>query len=117
MSNPHPVPFKKTGAAANPNGRPREPWSWSGLIREAMERKNLDGEPIKEAVANALVDKAIQGDVAAIKEIGNRIDGMPVQKNIVAGDDEHPLRIDAADTLNRIYGDDSSGTVHTDSSQ
>jgi len=35
------------------------------------------------------------------------------EKKIFAGDDEHPIHINADATLNKIYG--SSGTMHTDS--
>ena len=69
----------KPGQSGNLKGRPKDAWTWSGLIREAMEKNNLDGEPFRLAVANALLDKAANGDVLAIKEIGNRIDGMPKQ--------------------------------------
>jgi hypothetical protein len=72
------MPFKK-GQSGNPAGRPRGDWTWAGMIRKAMENKNLDGEEIKKGVAEALVAKALDGDVQAIKEIGNRIDGMPQQ--------------------------------------
>lgn len=51
----------------------------ASLYRAALEKKNLDGTPIKVAVADALVDKAMQGDVIAIKELNNRIDGMAKQ--------------------------------------
>lgn len=34
----------------------------------------------KEAVAKRLVDMAIKGDINAIKELANRIEGMPKQQ-------------------------------------
>lgn len=64
----------------NNKGAPKKEWTWAGLIRAAMEKKNLDGEEIKEEVANVLVAKAMDGDVQALKELGNRIDGLPKQQ-------------------------------------
>ena len=47
-------------------------------------------------VANALVQKAIDGDTAAIKEINDRMDGKVPQALI--GDDNHePIRLDVTD--------------------
>jgi len=69
----------KTGAKANPNGRPPKEWTWAGLIKEAMEEMADDGEPIKKKVSKSLMIKALSGDVQAIKEIGDRIDGKPKQ--------------------------------------
>jgi hypothetical protein len=79
MSNPNPLPFKKTGADANPNGRPKREWTWTGLIEDAMQKLGPDKKAVKEAVVASLVAKALEGDVVAIKEIGNRLDGMPQQ--------------------------------------
>lgn len=87
------MPFSKGDPNINRKGAPPKEWTWAGLIRQAMEQKNLDGEPIKKAVSQALVDKAMEGDVQALKEVGNRLDGMPIQKNVVAGDGEEPLMI------------------------
>lgn len=79
MANPHPIPFKKTGADANPNGRPKREWTWAGLIEDAMEKLGPDKKAVKEAVVASLLTKALEGDVVAIKEVGNRIDGLPKQ--------------------------------------
>ncbi|MBX6392553.1 MAG: hypothetical protein IRY96_03695 [Burkholderiales bacterium] len=43
-------------------------------------------------VASKLVDRAIDGDVAAIKEIGDRVDGRPPQA-IVGDDTADPVRM------------------------
>jgi hypothetical protein len=57
------------------------------LMRDAIslalhrEAKAADGTMTKKLVlvASALVDKAIDGDIAAIKEINDRMDGKAVQ--------------------------------------
>jgi len=84
--------FKK-GEIHNPNGRPKKEWTWAGLLRSAMEKNNLDGESIKEEVASVLVAKAMDGDVPALKELGNRLDGLPKQSIEHSGDAEFPLTI------------------------
>lgn len=80
MSNPNPVHKFKKGEVTNPSGRPKREWTWAGLIEDQLEKLGPDKKPVKEAVAAILVTKALEGDVVAIKEVGNRIDGMPTQK-------------------------------------
>ena len=84
----------KPGQSGNLNGRPKKEWTWRGLIVEAMEEIEAEGKPIKKHVAKALASKALQGDVQAIKEIGNRIDGMPKQStDITSGGEKLPIPI------------------------
>ena len=52
---------------------------------EATGRKKL------RALAEKLRDRALEGDVTALKEIGDRLDGKPAQT--IAGDPENPLNI------------------------
>lgn len=63
----------------NKNGRPKREWTWAGLIEDQMEKLGPDKKAVKEAVAASLIAKALEGDVTAIKEVGNRIDGLPPQ--------------------------------------
>lgn len=80
MPNPNPPNQFKPGQSGNPNGRPPKEWTWSGLLKEKMEAMiGEDGLTIKDAVASSLLTKAMEGDVSAIKEVGNRVDGMPAQ--------------------------------------
>lgn len=93
--NPPTNGFDKRTKDINLKGAPKKEWTMRSVIIDALERKTADGTPMKQGVAEALVDKALEGDVVAIREINNRIDGMPVQKNVLANDEEHPLiRID-----------------------
>lgn len=88
MSNPNPPTngFNKNPENINRGGRPKAPWTWAGLIREALEEIDEGGEQVKKKVSKSLVLKAIEGDVQALKEIGNRIDGMPKQEIDAKGD-------------------------------
>jgi len=59
---------------------------WADTIRRAALAN--DGKALRE-MAEALFLKASEGDIAAIKEIGDRLDGKPAQ--VLAGDSENPL--------------------------
>lgn len=58
-------------------------------INEAVE--NGGGTKLR-AVADALVEKARAGDVNAIKELADRLDGK-VPQGIVGDDSEDPIRV------------------------
>jgi len=71
----------KPGQSGNPKGRPPAGWSWAELLREAGEEiDKKSGKPFKELVSKKLWKKCMEGDVRAIKELMNRMDGMPLQK-------------------------------------
>ena len=83
------MPFKKADKNINRKGAPKKDWTWGSLIRQALDELDDKGVPIKKSVSSALVLKALTGDVQAIKEIGNRIDGMPKQStDITSGGDK-----------------------------
>lgn len=69
----------------NRKGRPSRGWAWNELIEEAVNEtaKTTEGNelPIKTLVVKRLVKMAADGDLLAIREIINRMDGMPVQPN------------------------------------
>lgn len=76
------------GVSGNPGGRPKLK-RWREAIEKALST-NPSGEPnleLLEAVSTALVIAAKAGDMQAIKEIGDRIDGR-VPQGLVGGDDE-----------------------------
>ena len=63
---------------------------WADAVSRAINRRleDIEGKPKKlEAVANKLVDMAMDGDMAAIKEVGDRLDGRPKQATEVSGPD------------------------------
>ncbi len=75
--------FKK-GEIHNAKGRPKKEWTMRGLIREAMEEFHESGVPWKKVMTNKLVSLAVSGDIVAIKEVNNRLDGMP-QQDVTSG--------------------------------
>lgn len=58
------------------------------MLRVALKEAHEQGGDRLRAVADALVTKAISGDVSAIKEIGDRLDGRVAQQLIHTGDEE-----------------------------
>lgn len=70
------------------------------LIRDALrvalnrEAVNAEGKPTKNLylIAEALVEKAKTGDVPAIKEIADRVDGKAVQP-LAGSDGEEPITL------------------------
>lgn len=68
-------------------GRPPKERSFANMLNIAIKEANGLGVTKLRQVAEALVDKAIGGDVQAIKEIAERLDGKVPQA--LVGDDEH----------------------------
>lgn len=72
-------------------GRPPKEKSFANMLNIAIKEANEQGTTKLREVADALVAKAISGDVQAIKEIADRLDGKPAQA-IVGDDDEAPVK-------------------------
>ena len=70
--------FKK-GQSGNERGRPKREWTWDGLLEEAMEEQDETGESYKKIVVRKFRTLCAKGDMIAIKELFNRMDGMPKQ--------------------------------------
>lgn len=66
-------------------GRPPSEKTFANMLRIAIKEAHTDGRDRLRAVADALVDKAISGDVNAIREIGDRLDGKVSQGVDVSG--------------------------------
>lgn len=71
--------FDKNPQNINRNGRPPKDWTMSAMYKQAAEEASATGEPKYKIVARKLLDLAEKGDIQAIKELGNRLDGMPKQ--------------------------------------
>jgi len=82
------MPFVK-GKSGNPEGRRLEQKrSWDAVLRRAALRN--DAEALNK-VAEALIAKGIEGDVPAIREIGDRLDGKVPQA--ITGPEGGPLQV------------------------
>lgn len=56
-------------------GRPRAGKSLSDALRVALREKLPDGRTRLRAIADAVTARAVEGDIAAIREIFNRLEG------------------------------------------
>lgn len=69
-------------------GRPPKEKSFANMLNIAIKEASETGGGTKlRDVADALIAKAISGDVAAIKEVADRLDGKVAQA--IVGDEEH----------------------------
>ena len=68
----------KKGQSGNPNGLKPTPWA-EALKIVAQEPVDLDGRKRLRLLAEKVFEMAMDGDMQAIQEIGNRLDGKPVQ--------------------------------------
>lgn len=67
------------GQSGNPTGRAKDK-IWTDALRRALLRKEKgEDKQAIEKLADKCLALAMAGDVSALKEIGNRLDGMPVQ--------------------------------------
>ena len=68
------------GVSGNPGGRPKTKPLTEELQRLLeQEAPNSKGRTWATAIALALVKRASKGDVRAISELGNRVEGRPAQ--------------------------------------
>lgn len=75
-------------------GRPPKEKSFANMLNIAIKEAVEGTDKTKlRAVADALVDKAMSGDVQAIKEVADRIDGK-VPQGVIGGDeDDSPINV------------------------
>jgi len=67
---------------------------WRHAIMRAVNRLSQDKKTKHlDILAHRLIKMATEGDVSAMKEIGNRLDGMSAQSVTVSGDKENPLQV------------------------
>lgn len=85
------MPFEP-GVSGNPGGRRKEK-PWAEALRKAAYAIP-DDDPLKRQrlalMAEALVLKAQSGDVSALTEVGNRLDGKVPQALIGSDDPDDP---------------------------
>lgn len=79
-------PFQP-GQSGNPSGRPKSK-PFRDAIQRALDEAGSDKDAL-QAVATALVGKAMMGDVPAIKELADRMDGKVAQA-IIGGEEDDP---------------------------
>ncbi len=101
------MPFEP-GESGNPGGRPKSAKEWREAIRLAVNRpledfERLDAHPpaqpkVIDALAASLVKKGLSGDVHAIREIADRLDGKATQAVEHMGDGGGPVEVKPSPT-------------------
>lgn len=95
------MPFKE-GQSGNPGGRPKGDKQFREALQTAIKR--TDGDKTQLArIAEALVVKAISGDVPAINAIADRLDGKPNQALEVTHDGEITLKSAVISQLDSFF--------------
>jgi hypothetical protein len=69
------------GNNANPKGRPPKGWALSDLIEDGMdEEEPKTKKQFKELIIKRLIVECVNGNIMAMRELFNRIEGMPRMK-------------------------------------
>ncbi len=105
--------FKKGEKPPPGAGRPHGSVSLTDAIRRAAEMdfstKNpmtghLETKQVRDWIGIALAGKAMKGDVAAIREALDRLEGKVKEKLEVTGKDGEPLAIEHSQRLSEAWG-------------
>jgi Family of unknown function (DUF5681) len=91
------MPFQP-GNNANPGGRPKTKIIRDGLMLAVNDDPEKPIRTTLDAIYRAHIKKALDGDVPAIKEIYDRIDGK-VPQAVIGDDDEPGIKIDGLQLL------------------
>ena len=70
------MPFRK-GESGNPGGRPKDK-PFADALRMEIKAAGEDHKALRR-VARTLIELAEQGDIRAIRELADRLDGKPMQ--------------------------------------
>lgn len=87
------MPFQP-GQSGNPSGRPQSK-PWSDAIKRALARAENDpalAAKTLNRLAERLLENCAEGDLSALKELGDRLEGKPV--TIHGGDTENPIKLE-----------------------
>ena len=66
---------------------------WSSAIQRALDRRVSERGKAIDDLADKLLDLCAGGDLQALKELGDRLEGKSAQSVTVLGDEDAPLRL------------------------
>jgi hypothetical protein len=81
---------------------------WFNAIQRAIKRREESDPQALERLADVLLNKASEGDMAAIKELGDRLDGKAVQATTISGPDGEAIPVGMK--VSFVDGSGNSGT-------
>lgn len=76
--------------AGNKNASKGKPWQ-AAIERALALRSRVDQKEALDTLAEKLLANCDQGDMAALKELGDRLDGKPAQAINLGGQDDNPV--------------------------
>lgn len=79
------APLKNTNKADNKR--------WKMAIESALALKGTDKWQALTAIAAKLIERAEEGDMSALKELGDRIDGKASQQVAITDSEGGPLQV------------------------
>lgn len=79
------MPFAK-GQSGNPGGKRKDKLFHEALVMQLKEIEDSDKRGLRR-IASQLIKKAEDGDIQAIKEVADRLDGKPAQALQHGGED------------------------------
>lgn len=71
--------------------RPVSEKTFANMLRVALKAAHAEGGDKLRIIADQLVEKAMGGDLQAVKEIADRLDGKPSQQVELIGDPDSPI--------------------------
>jgi hypothetical protein len=74
----------------NQNARKGKLWN-AAILRALEKRSRADRIEALDALAEKLLQGCDEGDITALKELGDRLDGKPAQ--MIQGDPDNPLNL------------------------
>ena len=82
------------GGAPQGNQNAAKAKIWHAAIMRALrKRSRSDALEALDELAEKLLEKVSEGDLPALKEFGDRLDGKPAQAIIGGGEDDPPIKI------------------------
>jgi hypothetical protein len=72
-------PFIKNDTRINRNGRPKKGTALTDILNYNLDMVHKSGKLKREAIAEKLIEVALDGDLAALKYIMDRTDGKPIE--------------------------------------
>jgi hypothetical protein len=70
-------PFEKGDARSNRRGRPKKGQALTDILNYKLDQRDRSGKLQREAVAEKLINLALEGDMTAIRYVMDRTDGRP----------------------------------------
>ena len=81
------------GVSGNLSGRPKDQFSFMGILRSALAEENKSGHSVGERIVRRYIKLALQGNQQAAEALMARIDGKPAQSLTLKGDSDAPLHV------------------------